>query len=99
MAQIIFDITGNGTAYCMPYAPSVGETFEFYATPFLGESLIDVTCTNDQGMYVAVPVSRHFQLTMPNTTYLIFHVEFTHRKTNKSRNRRMPIWMYPMFRT
>ncbi len=102
MAQIYFDITGNGTAYCVPFMPEVGEAFDFYATPFVGESLVDVTCTDDQGQYVAVPVQEHFQLTMPNTTFLTFHIEFTEygpppTPTLRKRHR-MPLWMYPMFR-
>lgn len=97
MADILFDIIGDGTAYCIPHSPAVGETFYFYAVPDTGASLVDVTCTDDQGMYVAVPVSLNFSLPMPNTSYLTFHVEFTTVK--KKRNRRMPIWMYPMFRT
>lgn len=101
MADIYFNITGNGTAYTTPTSPTIGQTFTFYAIPDVGESFLDVTCTNDQGVYVAVPQSDTFTLVMPNTQYLTFNVEFTGTTPpipptpTRRRRKQMPIWMYP----
>ena len=41
--MIYFDITGNGTAYCIPSNPTIGETFEFFAIPYDSDVFEDVT--------------------------------------------------------
>lgn len=105
MADIYFNITGNGTAYAVPSSPTIGQTFDFNAIPDAGEQLVDVYCKDDNDQYVAVPVSTQFSMQMPNVMYLTFYVEFTGTTpptpptpTTPRKRKRMPIWMYPMFR-
>lgn len=104
MADIFFDITGNGTASTTPTSPSVGEQFTFTATPYGTDTFQDVTCTDDQGYSVAVPQADNFTMTMPSVISLTFHVTFTGdtptppTPTPTKRRRRMPIWMYPTLR-
>ena len=104
MADIYFNITGNGTAYAIPSSPTIGQTFDFNAVPDAGEQLVDVYCYDDSGSSVAVPVSTQFSMTMPNVMYLTFYVEFTGTPptpptpTTPKKRKRMPIWMYPCLR-
>jgi len=103
MAQVYFEITGNGYAYVIPSEPSVGEEFEFNAVAYDGDSFVDVTCTDDGGYSVAVPQSPQFNLIMPSTQFLTFHVEFTGvtpppPTPERPKRKRMPLWMYPCLR-
>lgn len=104
MADIYFDITGNGTAYCIPSSPTIGEEFTFYALAYEGDTLVDVTCTDDTGASIAVPVSTEFNMQMPNVMFITFHVTFTGETppepppTEKPKRKRMPIWLYPCLR-
>lgn len=104
MADIYFDITGNGTAYCIPSTPTIGEEFTFYALAYEGDALVDVTCTDDMGASIAVPVSTEFNMQMPNVMFITFHVTFTGETPPEpptptgKRRKRMPIWLYPCLR-
>ena len=100
---IYFDISGNGTAYAIPSNPSIGEEFMFYAVPFDGDTLLDVTCTDADGYSIAVPTSMTFSMTMPNTSAITFHVSFSGTTpptpaTQTYKKKHMPIWMYPILR-
>ena len=105
MAQVYFEITGNGTAYVVPSEPTIGQTFEFFAVAYSGDTFVDVYCTDDTGQYVAVPQSDNFTMEMPNVQYLTFHVEFTGvtpptpPTPSGYKRKRMPIWMYPCLRS
>lgn len=105
MSDIYFNITGSGTAYATPSSPTIGETFTFHAIPYGGESLVDVSCTNDTGEYIAVPVAEEFSMEMPNSMYITFNVVFTGTPTPPTptptgrKRHRMPIWEYPLFRS
>lgn len=106
MANIYFDITGNGTAYCIPSSPTIGEEFTFKAVAYGSDYLVDVTCTDDTGAYIAVPVSAEFNMEMPNVMFITFHVTFTGETppepptpTVRTKRKRMPLWMYPCLRT
>lgn len=102
--MIYFDITGNGTAYCIPSNPTIGETFEFFATPYDSDVFEDVTCTDENGYSIAVPQADNFTLEMPNTAFITFHVQFsgstppTPPTPTRTKRKHMPLWMYPMFR-
>lgn len=103
MAEIYFEITGNGTAYCAPASPTIYEEFTFYAIPYEGESLLDVRCYTAEGYSMAVPVSTEFTVAMPDTQYITFYVDFTGETPptptpTTHRKKRMPIWMYPCLR-
>lgn len=104
MADIYFDITGNGTAYCIPSSPTIGEEFTFNAVAYEGDTFVDVTCTDDMGASIAVPVSTEFDMEMPNVMFITFHVVFTGETPPEpptptgKRRKRMPIWLYPCLR-
>ena len=101
MADVYFEITGNGTAYVIPSTPTIGQEFTFYAVAYGDDEFVDVTCTNDEGVYVAVPQADTFTLEMPDTQYLTFYVEFTGTTPpepptpTRRKRKHMPIWMYP----
>jgi hypothetical protein len=104
MADIYFDITGNGTAYCIPSSPTIGEEFTFKAVAYDSDCLVDLTCTDDMGYSIAIPVSTEFDMEMPNVMFITFHVVFTGETppepppTEKVKRKRMPIWLYPCLR-
>lgn len=103
MTSIYFDITGNGTAYTLPSAPSVGENFTFYAIAFDSDVFEDVWCTDENGYSIAIPQADTFSMQMPNVVSLTFHVQFSETTpptppTPETRKHRMPIWMYPCLR-
>lgn len=97
-------IDGNGTATVSDTSPAQGDTITLTCIPASGESLLDIVATTLGGQSVALDPSLLSQtFTMPNES-IIINVTFsgitppTPTPTKMARQK-MPIWMYPRFRT
>lgn len=62
MGKVFLNVSGDGTAYCIPAAGtelSDGERFELYSVPFSGADLEDIRAFDSHDYSVAIPVSDH----------------------------------------
>lgn len=62
MGKVFLNVSGDGTAYCIPAAGTElmnGERFEIYSVPFAGADLDDIRAFDSQDYPVAIPVADH----------------------------------------
>lgn len=62
MGKVFLNVSGDGSAYCIPAAGTEmadGERFEIYSVPFSGADLEDIRAFDSHDYSVAIPVSDH----------------------------------------
>ena len=62
MGKVFLNVSGDGSAYCVPAAGtelSDGERFEIYSVPFSGADLEDIRAFDSHDYSVAIPVAEH----------------------------------------
>lgn len=62
MGKVFLNVSGDGTAYCIPAAGTElanGERFEIYSVPFAGAELDDIRAFDSHDYSVAIPVADH----------------------------------------
>lgn len=102
---IYLTVEGNGTASVVPTTVNTGDTYDLTCTPASGEYLIDIIAVEtDTGYSVAIPVQTGTQ-TVPfnSSSNISIRVIFSGTPPvpptpTYLEKKRMPIWMYPMFR-
>lgn len=102
---IYLTVEGNGTASVVPTTVNTGDTYDLTCTPASGEYLIDIIAVEtDTGYSIAIPVQTGTQ-TVPfnSSSNISIRVIFSGIPPVPPtpaylEKKRMPIWMYPMFR-
>lgn len=97
---------GNGTAYVSDYDPADGAPFTLYATPATGETLLSIDAWDANGYSIAMeqytPYTYTYNAGWGNHISIIVTFSGTPptppTPTTYLQRKRMPIWMYPMFR-
>ena len=62
MGKVFLNVSGDGSAYCVPIAGTEladGERFEIYSVPFSGADLDDIRAFDSHDYSVAIPVAEH----------------------------------------
>jgi len=97
---------GNGTAYVSDYNPADGAPFTLYATPASGETLLSIDAWDENGYSIAMEQYAPYTYTYNAGwgAHISIIVTFSGTPpvppvpTGYIERKRMPIWMYPMFR-
>ena len=103
--NIYVSVQGNGTAFVNPTSVNVGDTYDLTVTPNVGESLIDIIAyaiRTGESVAVAAIVGTQ-TITQQVASSVMILVEFTGTPPTPPvlqaiKQKRMPIWMYPIFR-
>ena len=105
--HIYCSATGNGSCYAIPSAHDglAGETFTIYAIPNDGDSLTDLIARDQHGYSVAITVAEEHTYDASLFPYNLW-VEATFTGETPPPppppevevRKKMPIWMYPIFR-
>jgi hypothetical protein len=67
MGKVFLNVSGDGSAYCVPIAGtelSDGERFEIYSVPFSGADLEDIRAFDSHDYAVALPPVVNNEITM-----------------------------------
>lgn len=62
MGKVFLNVSGDGSAYCIPAAGTElanNERFEIYSVPFSGADLEDIRAFDSHDYSVAIPVADH----------------------------------------
>lgn len=62
MGKVFLNVSGDGSAYCIPAAGTElanNERFEIYSVPFSGADLEDIRAFDSHDYSVAIPVAEH----------------------------------------
>ena len=62
MGKVFLNVSGDGSAYCVPAAGTEladGERFEIFSVPFSGADLEDIRAFDSHDYSVAIPVGEH----------------------------------------
>ena len=101
--HVYLQVNGNGTATVVPTSVNAGQDVTLTCTPATGEQLLNIIATEIQsGQSIAVTVTTGSQL-IPIYNDAIIQVFFSGTPPvpptpTYLEKKRMPIWMYPMFR-
>ena len=103
--QIYVTSEGNGIAYASPSSVEYGDDFTLYAQPSGAEQIVSITGTTQSGTAIATVVapSHVYNYDSSYGAYINFHVVFTGTTppippAHKTKEHKMPIWMYPCLR-
>ena len=102
--QVYLQVNGNGTATVVPTSVNAGQDVTLTCTPASGEYLVNINAYEiASGQSIAVTVTTGSQ-NIPIYNDAMIEVFFTGTPptpptpTSYLQKKRMPIWMYPMFR-
>lgn len=97
MGKVFLNVSGDGSAYCVPAAGTEladGERFEIYSVPFSGADLEDIRAFDSHDYSVAIPVADHIVMQFRSGWgNLYVDIYFTGSPEPPSPVGRIPIWL------
>lgn len=97
MGKVFLNVSGDGSAYCVPAAGTEladGERFEIYSVPFSGADLEDIRAFDSHDYSVAIPVGEHIVMAFRSGWgNLYVDIYFSGSPEPPSPGGRIPIWL------